>query len=74
MIESGSFVKWNPPDINQIFCEKQSHNFAEKLPLMGIMSQVDGNIGIMAYIQNGKRAQIPVLLKELIPAGVPCAE
>ena len=75
MIAPGSFVFLNPPDITRIFCEHQAILFAEKLPLIGIMSRIDGEVGRMSYLRpNGKKGEIAVLLSELIPVGVPHAD
>jgi hypothetical protein len=75
MIGAGQFVRWNPPDISQIFCEDTAVMFSDKLPLMGMLSRIDGQIGRMSYMQaNGKKGEIPVLMSELMPAGVAHAE
>lgn len=74
-MDAGTLVRWNPCDISRIFCEDTAIRFAEKLPLPGILSRVDGEIAGLSYMQpNGKKGKIAVMLSELIPVGVPHAE
>jgi hypothetical protein len=76
MIAAGSFVRWDPQDPSKIFCEDTAVMISERLPLIGILSRIDGDIGRMSYMQiNGKRGEITVMLSELVPlGGVPHAE
>ena len=70
MIEEGSFVTWNPANIEDILCETAATALKDRLPLPGIMSRIDGAIGRMAYMQrSGQRAEITVRLSEVQPVG-----
>ena len=75
MLSPGSFVLWNPKDLTKIFCENTAVMFAEKTPLVEMISRVDGEIGRISYLNpNGKKGEIAVLLSECSPIGVPHAE
>lgn len=64
---AGALVKWSPSDIGQILPEDSATLIAGSLPIPGILSRIDGDIGRMAYMQqNGKKGEITVRLDELI--------
>ena len=72
---AGHFFRWQPANLDDLFCEDTAVKFCDKLPLVGMLSRIDGKIGRLSYMQpDGKKAEIPVLLSELIPVGVAHAE
>ena len=74
-IQAGSLVKWEPASINKIFCNKTNRITKESLPILGMIKDINGEIGRMSYLRpNGQKAEMTVLISELKAAGVPCAE
>lgn len=67
MIQAGALVLWNPPDLNVIFRPESAFRFSNMVPVPGIMKLIDGTAGLMSYMDRGLKAEVPVLLSEVVP-------
>ncbi len=77
MIEPGTFVKWSPAQeiLYKMFHRNTAFRMYPRVPISGFLKRIDGKAALLSCIApNGKREEIPVLLSECIPAGVPHAE
>lgn len=66
MIDAGALVLWNTRDPGQVLPEKTAGRIVDRLPLLGIMGRVDGPIGLMSYMDSGRKLSIAVRLDELM--------
>ena len=69
-------VLWNPhqESLYQMFPRNTAFRLYHMVPIPGIVKHVSRAAAIMSFMGPQGKEEIPVLLAELIPAGVPHAE
>ena len=74
MIQAGTIAEWNPDNLHALFRRETAFKFYARLPIIGIVSRIDGKAAILKYAGPNGFETVPVLLSELKKAGVPHAE
>ena len=76
MITDGSMVRWNPQQdhLYEMFSRETAFRLYHMVPIPGIVKHVSREAAIMSFMGPRGKEEIPVLLSELIPAGVARAE